>query len=311
MFVTNFALLFSALLATTAAQTCYFPDKITPSQDIPCNAGSVQGSSCCPADSFCMSNGLCMNGGVLSRGTCTDQTWQSGACTDACTNSNLNQNISITPCGGSNFTCGLNTTACTTGENVFTISKTPTLVLRPSQIAQLVGGWTHNYTSSQNSSGSSAFSSSASSATTMYPGSTVIAIGLGLGFPLAMALVSCFVLLRKLRTKRTVQMYEPPDHTPARRMASPRPSISTLGRSPTVRTMRSFNTLSETPSPAIPRSFLDRYTPKPKEEEKAEVYEMDMGKPRYELGSHMSASPKQMAELNGSQPDLVWIQNQK
>lgn len=91
--------------------------------------------------------------------------------------------------------------------------------------------------------------------------------------------------------------------------------------------MRSFNTLNETQqAPAMPRSFLDRYGTRSREEEKSEVYEMDNGKPRYELGSHMSRNEhqlaelnaarlsrddSQMAELNGSQPDLTWMSGHK
>lgn len=73
--------------------------------------------------------------------------------------------------------------------------------------------------------------------------------------------------------------------------------------------MHSFTTLNEVP--AMPRSFLDRYGAKPREDEKPEVYEMDDGPLRYELGSRTSKNERQMAELNGSQPDPAWSRHPK
>lgn len=71
------------LLSVAAAQTCYYPDGLTVSQDIPCNT-DASASSCCPSDSFCMDNGLCFGGGVVSRASCTDQSWESEQCADYC-----------------------------------------------------------------------------------------------------------------------------------------------------------------------------------------------------------------------------------
>lgn len=69
------------LLALSSAQQCYYPDGST-SDDVPCSDGGD--SSCCGADSFCMDNGLCFGGGLVSRGSCTDKSWTSGACTAYC-----------------------------------------------------------------------------------------------------------------------------------------------------------------------------------------------------------------------------------
>jgi hypothetical protein len=74
----------SLLLRTVSAQTCFYPDGLTTSNDIPCNS-NAEASSCCPTGSFCMDNGLCFGGGVVSRASCTDQAWTSTECAHYCT----------------------------------------------------------------------------------------------------------------------------------------------------------------------------------------------------------------------------------
>lgn len=70
------------LATTTSAQKCFYPDGTLSSSDTPC---STEGhSSCCNADSYCMDNGLCFGGGIVSRGSCTDETWGSDACAGFC-----------------------------------------------------------------------------------------------------------------------------------------------------------------------------------------------------------------------------------
>lgn len=64
-----------------ADQQCYYPDG-TPSDDTPC--GGEGASSCCGEGSFCMDNGLCFGGGLVSRGSCTDKSWESAECTGFC-----------------------------------------------------------------------------------------------------------------------------------------------------------------------------------------------------------------------------------
>jgi hypothetical protein len=70
------------LIATTSAQQCFYPDG-TISPDTPCSTDSGH-SACCGADSFCMDNGLCFGGGIMSRGSCTDENWESDACAAYC-----------------------------------------------------------------------------------------------------------------------------------------------------------------------------------------------------------------------------------
>ena len=67
------------------AQTCYFPDGSAATRDTPCRAlSSNQASACCGYSDLCLDNGLCYGHGVVSRGTCTDQSWQSGECAQTC-----------------------------------------------------------------------------------------------------------------------------------------------------------------------------------------------------------------------------------
>ena len=83
-FLTSFSRALAAatlLIRLSSAQQCYFPNA-SPSTDIPC--GSSGASSCCGSSEFCMDNGLCFGGGLVSRGSCTDKTWNSEACAGYC-----------------------------------------------------------------------------------------------------------------------------------------------------------------------------------------------------------------------------------
>ncbi|KAF4549065.1 Hypothetical protein D9617_23g004800 [Elsinoe fawcettii] len=220
--------------------------------------------------------------------------------------SNPSSKISLTPCGGLSFACGLNTTSCQTGEGIVTFERPSALVLRPSQVSALLAAQGINTTTpSPSATQTSSDEPLYVDGQRMYPSSTVLALGLGMGFPLAFLVIAVVVMYRKLRARAPRDMYDPPDQPPvpmvARSIAS-RPSTSSLGRSPTIHTMHSSHTLHE--PAAMPRSFLDRYAQKSKEDH--EVHEIDMGNPRYELApNHVGRSPSR-AELNGSQPTDSW-----
>ena len=69
-------------------QTCYFPAGGVAKTNRPCNA-SAPVSHCCAEGSVCLDNAYCLNAGVtepytLSRGTCTDPTFQSDSCPQRC-----------------------------------------------------------------------------------------------------------------------------------------------------------------------------------------------------------------------------------
>jgi hypothetical protein len=78
----------SLMLQAVSAQVCYYPDGLTTSDDVACS-NNPAGSSCCPTGSFCMDNGLCFGGGIVSRSSCTDQTWASAECAQYCTEGKL------------------------------------------------------------------------------------------------------------------------------------------------------------------------------------------------------------------------------
>ncbi|KAH9904453.1 hypothetical protein F4778DRAFT_790009 [Xylariomycetidae sp. FL2044] len=71
-------------IATTTTTTCYYPNGQPSQDDVPClDGGSSAASHCCAPASVCLTNGLCMSFTqpyVLSRGSCTDQTWVSPRC---------------------------------------------------------------------------------------------------------------------------------------------------------------------------------------------------------------------------------------
>ena len=75
-------------VSTISAQTCFFPNGDVASRDRPCRASSSdQASACCAYMDVCLDNNLCLaqqGNEVVSRGSCTDQSWQSGACPQYC-----------------------------------------------------------------------------------------------------------------------------------------------------------------------------------------------------------------------------------
>ncbi|PKK42203.1 hypothetical protein CI102_14754 [Trichoderma harzianum] len=120
----SFATTVFLLIALVGAQTCYAPDG-SETTDIPCDTGSFP-TFCCPVISACLSNGLCQtkNNGPLGRGTCTDQTWKSTACTHQCISESEGGSTNVIQCFPNslgNFCCAnpstSRSTACCNDEN--------------------------------------------------------------------------------------------------------------------------------------------------------------------------------------------------
>ena len=220
------------------AQTCHYPDG-TLSGDVPCD--STQGeSSCCGSTSFCLSDGLCLNGNIVSRASCTDRTWSSEACAAYCTTGEMNpdvfiliqtltghlavedrgEEVALTPCtsGGhlNTFACGANTTDCQSDSNTFLIPSDPTIVLRPSQIAELLQTALASSTPSTSPSSSGSFS-----------GGELAAVGCGVGLPLILALaVVVFLLKKEQRTNSTrKEMYQVSEGTRSEFSFRPPPPV--------------------------------------------------------------------------------------
>ncbi|OCK83469.1 hypothetical protein K432DRAFT_467283, partial [Lepidopterella palustris CBS 459.81] len=76
-------------LSLVFAQSCYFSDGSTSTDDVPCNPNALV-SAYCFSKQACLSNGLCVfdprNVTTMAhhRGTCTESTWQSSACPRYC-----------------------------------------------------------------------------------------------------------------------------------------------------------------------------------------------------------------------------------
>ena len=68
---------------TVDAQQCYLPNG-SKSPDTPCRPqSSDQASACCRSTDICLDNSLCLaqtGYALLTRGSCTDPTWQSDEC---------------------------------------------------------------------------------------------------------------------------------------------------------------------------------------------------------------------------------------
>ena len=71
-------------------QTCYFPDGSKATSHTPCqdlSPSSDGASACCDSADACLESHLCLEqsgGPMISRGSCTDQTWQSQECSRYC-----------------------------------------------------------------------------------------------------------------------------------------------------------------------------------------------------------------------------------
>lgn len=89
MLYTDLVLCFLGNFIMANAQTCYYPDGSIPPRDTPCHSPSIGdgASACCAESDICLDNGLCLaNSGseLISRGSCTDQSWQSPECSQYC-----------------------------------------------------------------------------------------------------------------------------------------------------------------------------------------------------------------------------------
>ena len=84
-----FPYIISAVFAdsnSNGAHQCFWPDGTVSVDQVPCSDGDF--SSCCNKGDLCLDNGLCSNivsePITLSRGACTDPTWQSPNCPQYC-----------------------------------------------------------------------------------------------------------------------------------------------------------------------------------------------------------------------------------
>lgn len=182
----------------------------------------------------------------------------------------LNSEVAISPCTGdgttNTFACGVNTNDCSTGKNTFVVSNDAGLILRPSQIAQLVGSAISTAAPQSNDSG-------------LFPAAALAGVAIGVALPLLIALAIMYFLLRreKHRFSKPKLMYKLPDEvtrdeftfTPPPAM-HPNPAFSSNRSSQTTnatatstiasrRMSRATNLSLASPHPMASQSFMERY----------------------------------------------------
>lgn len=202
-----------------------------------------------------MDDGLCFGGGLVSRGSCTDKSWESEACAGYCKMTNAGGSIAIMPCsnnGGSPlYVCGINSSLCKNTASQFTISG-GSFVLRPAQVEALVG---------------SAFSSMAAEEAKLYTGGQMAGLGCGLGLPLLFCICAAFFMWRRERNGRPKLMYKlPDDHNEFGGFKAPSSSTMaspTFGlRPPSFASYHGSVHVAQASRPGAPaymQSYLERY----------------------------------------------------
>lgn len=70
-----------------AAHTCYSPNRFGATRDTPCHSSDGETSACYAYCDMCFDNNLCLaqqGAKIITRGSCTDETWQSPECPQYC-----------------------------------------------------------------------------------------------------------------------------------------------------------------------------------------------------------------------------------
>ncbi|VUC34398.1 unnamed protein product [Clonostachys rosea] len=84
----------------TSNSTCYFSNSNVANNDVPCDP-NAEVSVCCSKSegTVCLENGLCQDsGGHKSRGSCTDQKWDSEYCPQFCLDTDANDGVGMKSC---------------------------------------------------------------------------------------------------------------------------------------------------------------------------------------------------------------------
>lgn len=226
--VSQYAPLLSALFSSlaSAATQCYFPDGITLSPDVPCNAVSDNiGSPCCSSIAMCMDNGLCFGKGILSRGSCTDKNWGEG-CVQYCKAVNIGGGMPIYPCRDlKTWTCGgYNSSGQCDEDAKFEMEGANGFMLRPSQVGLeqgiIVNATTEldlvNATATDNAALATSASTASAVAKPVQDESGKVSTGalvgavVGVAVPLLLALAGAIFVIRKQRKQlRSVSATSP------------------------------------------------------------------------------------------------------
>ncbi|KAF2147129.1 uncharacterized protein K452DRAFT_293602 [Aplosporella prunicola CBS 121167] len=186
---------------STDSRTCYYPDELTEAKaDLPCDP-MAEHSACCGAGAYCLGNGLCYDSGAVSRGSCTDQSWNDAACPSNCKKVHPSTGNALRLCSIDSrlFSCSDD---C---NSTFGLSN-DTLTFRPSQAASIyniahaagqVSVSADGSAVASNSSTSSLSSTSTGSGgggSAGYSAAAMAGLGAGLGVPLFLAFVTMLAL---------------------------------------------------------------------------------------------------------------------
>ncbi len=104
LFTVALLLLLPATSNGADVSQCYFPNGKASPGDVPCDPSGKTPSMCCRQRSDCLSSGFCLwnatnatSGINLSRGSCTDQSWESPFCPQQCLISEFSFPLSPSP----------------------------------------------------------------------------------------------------------------------------------------------------------------------------------------------------------------------
>ncbi|KAF2169784.1 hypothetical protein M409DRAFT_52285 [Zasmidium cellare ATCC 36951] len=208
------------LLTTAFADQCFFPDG-SDSTDVPCNSSATH-SACCASTSYRLSNGVCLSSGILSRGSCTDQSWDADGCGQYCTNYNTGGGYAIMACTNTTFTCRFNPDKCSVTSSVFTMKDMDTIVLKSDQLTsamELAGVDTGSSSTDSDSTSSTsvpvvtvtATGAASPDSAKGYTSGQMAGVGAGVGVPLLLAIgaLSWLLILEKKKSHTDQPHFHP------------------------------------------------------------------------------------------------------
>lgn len=205
------------LVASTSAQTCYYPDGSEAAGNRPCNTSTTY-SACCSTTDYCLTNGLCFDAGgnnYMTRDSCTDSSWESNYCPQFCQTSSTSGGESLLACNNSG---NANTYCCGVGSNAETCCNNGYSFVVP--VGQVIGhptastssntlpSTTGTATKSSSTPTSSQSQSSVPPSETTQPSSnskssaTILGLSIGLGIPLSVAFFALLFFLLKERGRQ-------------------------------------------------------------------------------------------------------------
>lgn len=217
------------VFSSSTLGACFFPNGGEAGADTACNPNAIE-SACCFDNQACLSNGLCVSDPKdpvkrrTHRGTCTDKDWRSGNCPRQCLSID-NNGVPVYSCNNTQNVpesfCCFDNCKCTTGFDTFSFDTLPEDVFTVTIIGDPSFTQTRPSTSTSASSsvGSSvvpplipaATTSAANSAAPSEsqseqsgPNTVALGAGLGIGLPVAAALLigGFFLWRRKKRTRQ-------------------------------------------------------------------------------------------------------------